>query len=66
VFGLPSVSHPKEGGSYVTIAVSDENVSFSTTVTSEAVENNIQLQNLLKLLEVYAVTPSQPVNPAQL
>jgi hypothetical protein len=66
VFGLPSVSHPKEGGSYVTIAVSDENVSFSTTVTSEAVENNIQLQNLLKLMEVYAVTPSQPVNPAQL
>lgn len=66
VFGLPTVSRPKEGGSYVTVAVSDENVSFSTTVASESVENNIQLQNLLKLLEVYANTPAQPVNPAQL
>ena len=66
VFGLPTVSRPKEVGSYVTIAVSDENVSFSTTVASESVENNIQLQNLLKLLEVFANTPSQPVNPAQL
>lgn len=66
VFGLPTVSRPKEGGSYVTIAVSDESVSFSTTVASDSVDDNIQLQNLLKLLEVYANTPSQPVNPAQL
>jgi len=66
VFGMPSLSRSNEGGSYVTIAVSDESVSFSTTVASETVESNIQLQNLLKLLEVYASTPSQPVNPAQL
>jgi hypothetical protein len=66
VFGLPTVSRPKEEGSYVTIAVSDENVSFATTVAAESVENNIQLQNLLKLLEVFAATPPTPVNPAQL
>ena len=66
VFGIPSVPRSKEGGSYVTITASDESVSFSTTIASESVESNIQLQNLLKLLEVYAGTPPQPVNPAQL
>jgi len=63
VFGLPSSS--KDGES-LTIAISDESSSFSTTVRTDAVKDNIQLQNLLKLLEIYASTPVQPVNPAQL
>jgi hypothetical protein len=63
VFGLPSSS--KESDS-LTIAVSDESASFSTTVRRDSVKDNIQIQNLLKLLEIYATTPLQPVNPAQL
>lgn len=63
VFGLPSSS--KDGDS-ITIAMSDESVSFSTTIRRDSVKDNIQIQNLLKLLEIYATTPVQPVNPAQL
>ena len=63
-FGIPQSSGKKE--SQVTITVSDEAGSFSTTIDSDAIQDNIQLQNLLKLLEVYAATPQQPVNPAQL
>jgi hypothetical protein len=64
VFGIPQISRKKD--SQVTITVSDESGSFSTTIEGDAVQNNIQLQNLLKLLEVYTATPEQPVNPAQL
>ena len=64
VFGIPQSSGKKD--SQVTITVSDESGSFSTTIDADAVQDNIQLQNLLKLLEVYAATPQQPVNPAQL
>jgi hypothetical protein len=64
VFGIPQSSAKND--SQVTITVSDESGSFSTTIDSDAVQDNIQLQNLLKLLEVYAATPQQPVNPAQL
>jgi hypothetical protein len=64
VFGLPQSSGKKE--SQVTITVSDEAGSFSTTIDADSVQDNIQLQNLLKLLEVYAATPQEPVNPAQL
>jgi hypothetical protein len=63
-FGIPQSSGKKE--SRVTITVNDEAGSFSTTIDADAVQHNIQLQNLLKLLEVYAATPQQPVNPTQL
>ena len=62
VFGLPS----SKGEEYLSIGISDESTSFSTTVSGDAIKDNIQLQNLLKLLEVYSNTPTQPVNPAQL
>ncbi|MEY4669466.1 MAG: hypothetical protein RL518_2165 [Pseudomonadota bacterium] len=64
VFGIPQSSRTKD--SKVTITVSDESASFATTIDGSDVEDNIQLQNLLKLLEVYAATPKQPINPAQL
>jgi hypothetical protein len=64
VFGIPQASGQQD--SQLTITVSDEAGSFSTTIDSDAVQDNIQLQNLLKLLEVYAATPQQPVNPTQL
>jgi hypothetical protein len=57
VFGLPAVTRPHEGGSYVTITVSDERASFQTIVNADTVEKSIQLKNLLKLLELYAATP---------
>jgi hypothetical protein len=64
VFGIPQSSGKTD--SQVKITVSDDSGSFSTTIDGDAVKDNIQLQNLLKLLEVYAATPQQPVNPAQL
>jgi hypothetical protein len=64
VFGIAQSSGKED--SQVTITVSDDTGSFSTTVDASAVQDNIQLQNLLKLLEVYTTTPQQPVNPAQL
>lgn len=63
VFGLPSSSKSADA---LTISISDESVSFSTTVSGASVQESIQLQNLLKLLEIYSSTPTQPVNPAQL
>ncbi len=64
VFGIPQSSGKKE--SQVTISVSDDAGSFSTTIDGDVAQDNIQLQNLLKLLEVYAATPQQAVNPTQL
>jgi hypothetical protein len=64
VFGLPSSS--SKSGESLSIGVSDAATSFSTTISGDAIKENIQLQNLLKLLEVYSSTPTQPVNPAQL
>jgi hypothetical protein len=43
----------------------DENHRFETTIPLSEVENNIQLQNLLKLLEVFSATPKAEVNPSQ-
>jgi hypothetical protein len=64
VFGIPQSSGKND--SQVTITVSDESGSFSTTIDGDAVQDNIQLQNLLKLLEVFAKTPQQQINPSQL
>lgn len=64
VFGLPASS--SKNGESLSISISDESASFSTTISGDAVKENIQLQNLLKLLEIYSSTPTQPVNPAQL
>jgi hypothetical protein len=64
VFGIPQSSGKKDP--QVTITVSDESGSFSTTIDGDAAQDNIQLQNLLKLLEVYATTPQQQINPSQL
>jgi hypothetical protein len=66
VFGLPQA--PSEGPSHPTlqISISDESNRFETIVPLSTVDGNIQLQNLLKLLEVFASTPRTEVNPAQL
>jgi hypothetical protein len=64
VFGIPQSKGKKD--SQMKITVTDDQGSFSTTIDGSSLQDNIQLQNLLKLLEVYAATPQQPVNPAQL
>jgi len=66
VFGLPSVKRQREGDSYLSISITDEGIQFDSTVSMDEVKESIQLQNLLKLLEVYALTPPTPINPAQL
>jgi hypothetical protein len=66
VFGSPGVTRKDGNGSYVSVTVTDSDRKFDITVSAQTVEQNIQLQNLLKLLQVYAATPPPPVNPAQL
>ena len=65
VFGFPAVTRKESGNGYVTITITDSDRKFDITVSSQTVEQSIQLQNLLKLLQVYAATPPAPVNPAQ-
>lgn len=64
VFGISPASR-NASGERITIAITDESTSFSTTVSAQELRSNIQIQNLLKLLEIYASTPESPVNPAQ-
>lgn len=66
VFGAPPVTRKESNGGYVTITVTDNERKFDITVSAQTVEESIQLQNLLKLLQVYGATPPPPVNPAQL
>ena len=65
VFGAPAVTRKDSGGGYITITVTDSERKFDITVSTQTVEQSIQLQNLLKLLQIYATTPPAPVNPAQ-
>ena len=66
VFGATSVTRKEMNGGYVTITITDNDRKFDTTVSTQTVEQSIQLQNLLKLLQVYGAAPPPPVNPAQL
>jgi hypothetical protein len=67
VFGLRPLTNPRAGGSYLAIVVVDPTRTFETTISFDEVKGNIQLQNLLKLLEVFATTPPPAaMNPSQL
>jgi hypothetical protein len=39
------------------VTITDENERFETSVPLRDIESNIQLQNLLKLLQVFSATP---------
>jgi hypothetical protein len=67
LFSIRRSSASKTGGAYLAIAVVDPTRRFETTISFDEVKENIQLQNLLKLLEVFAASPpAPPMNPNQL
>lgn len=67
VFGLNPVRNPTAETPFVSVVVKDGEQSFETAVSLEAVRENIQLMNLLKLLEVYSNSPStSDVSPSRL
>lgn len=65
VFGLSPLAPGDSSRPTLSIVTVDENHRFETTIPLSEVENNIQLQNLLKLLEVFSATPKAEVNPSQ-
>jgi hypothetical protein len=67
VFNLRPLSNPAKESSVLTISVKDQEHQFETALPLRSAEDNIQLRNLLKLLEVYASTPlSTEVTPHRL
>lgn len=57
VFDLSPLSSPAKETSVLTIVVKDQERHFETALPLRAAQDNIQLRNLLKLLEVYAASP---------
>jgi hypothetical protein len=67
VFGLRGLKEVGPADQVITITVSDKGRSFQTTVPYGTTNRNIQLQNLLTLLEVFASSPvGTQVEPARL
>jgi hypothetical protein len=67
VFNLPTLTSPGGREPFLSISVTDAERKFETVVSLKTVSDNIQLQNLIKLLEVFATQPAtQLANPAQL
>ncbi len=67
VFGLLPLRNPESNASYLSLSVADAEQRFETVVPFNAVEQSIQLQNLVKLLEIYSMQKnSTQVEPARL
>jgi hypothetical protein len=66
VFQVPPITRELSGENYLRISVSDQTKRFETVVTLKSVSENIQLQNLLKLLQLFGNAPKAPVSPTQL
>jgi hypothetical protein len=67
IFGLSSVRDQATSPSLMSVTVKDAQKQFEIAVPLEAVQENIQLRNLLKLLQVYSSTPSSSeVTPERL
>ena len=66
VFSVRPVTSPKEGVSYLSISVREGEQKFETTVPAEEVERRIQLQNLLKLLDIFSkAAPPLAIEPSR-
>ena len=66
VFTMPPVSAPKSDASYLVISVRDGDKQFNTTVPASEIEKRIQLQNLLKLLDVFSKSETaNPIEPSR-
>jgi len=67
VFGFAGLRNPTRSITSMTLTIKDGDQIFETTVPYGVVEQNIQLQNLLKLLEVFSSqTSTNPLEPARL
>jgi hypothetical protein len=67
VFGLTPLRSPAPTTPHVSLVVKEGERVFETAVSLDAVRENIQLMNLLKLLEVYSSTPaSSELDPTRL
>lgn len=67
IFGFTPLRNPTSVSSLITVSIRDGDAQFETSVPFRAVEGNIQLQNLLKLLDIYATQTGTPhVEPARL
>lgn len=67
VFGLKPVTERAGNRAAITFSIKDGERQFEISVPMEEVEDNIQLKNLLKLLDIYANTPRpSDVEPARL
>lgn len=60
VFGLRPLRNAAGDTPSVSIAVRDGEKLFETTVAARDVDRNIQLQNLLKLLDVMSISGGEP------
>ena len=66
VFGQRVVTKTRSDISYLTISVRDGDTVFQTTVPAEEIEKSIQLQNLLKLLDIFSkTTPAHEIEPSR-
>jgi hypothetical protein len=57
IFGLAKADSNDTTIPTLTVTITDENERFETSVPLRDIESNIQLQNLLKLLQVFSATP---------
>ena len=66
IFGLTGVSSPEADKAYLAITVKDGEQNFQITVSAAEVEKSIQLQNLLKLLDIFSnAAPPLAIEPAR-
>ena len=67
VFGLRPLRSESGDRPSLAISVTDSQQQFQITVSLEDIQDNIQIQNLLKLIDVYSHTePTTSVEPARL
>jgi hypothetical protein len=67
VFGFTPLRNTSGAAYFITFSIKDDLDNFEITVPYRTVEGNIQLQNLLKLLDVYSSQTGTPhVEPARL
>jgi hypothetical protein len=66
VFQVHPITREVSGENYLRISVSDQTKRFETVVALKSVRDNIQLQNLLKLLQLFGNEPKATVSPTQL
>lgn len=66
IFGVRPLRNESSERPSLAISVTDSQQQFQITVPLEDIQDNIQIQNLLKLIDVYSHTEPTSVEPARL